>query len=384
MTDTAYRSRWADDDTAETLRSTARRFFEKEGVPNYERWKKQQFVDRDFWRRAGELGLLCISVPEEYGGGGGSFAHDIIVLEEQARSGDLGWGNGVHSGIVAHYILGSGTQAQKRRWLPGMATGELVAAIAMTEPGAGSDLAGVRTTARRDGGCWVIDGAKTFITNGATCDLLVVVAKTDPSAGARGISLIVVETEGCAGFERGRILEKMGQHTADTSELFFDSVRVPAENLLGEENRGFGVLMQNLPQERLLIGAGAVVCAERAVELATSYVKDRQVFGGPLLNQQNARFQLAECATLARVGRVFIDDCIERHLAGGLDNVSAAMSKWWLSDMQNQVIDKCLQLFGGYGYMREYPIARMWADARPQRIYGGSNEIMKEIIARSL
>jgi acyl-CoA dehydrogenase len=378
-----YLSSWRSDEL-DLLRDTARAFFAAEAVPHMERWARQRHVDRGFWAKAGEVGLLCCSIPERYGGAGAGFGADLVVFEEQARIGELGWGNMVHSGIVAHYLLAYGTEEQKRRWLPGMASGELVGAIAMTEPGTGSDLKRVATRAVRDGDGYVVSGAKTFITNGSTADLVIVVCSTDPAAGHRGISLLVVDTRDCAGFRRGRVLDKVGQHSADTCELFFDQVRVPAANLLGEEGSGFSYLMRQLPQERLIIAVAAATATEAAVAETVAYTKQRTAFGAPLIELQNTRFELAECATLAHAGRVFADSCVDRHLRGGLDAATAAMAKWWLTDVQCQVIDRCLQLFGGYGYMREYPIARMYADARAQRIYGGTNEIMKELIARSL
>jgi acyl-CoA dehydrogenase len=379
-----YRSSWKDDEI-QALGEVADKFVAAELTAKRDQWESQHYVDPQVWRRAGQIGLLCCSIPEQYGGGGGTFAHDLAVFESQARAGDHAWGNGVHSGIVAHYLLAYGTEEQRRRWLPRLASGELIAAVAMTEPGAGSDLKNVSTRARRDGGEYVIDGAKTFITNGHTAGLIVVVAKTDPDAGAKGISLLVVETEDCPGFVRGRILDKVGQHGADTSELFFDGVRVPAANLLGEaEGRGFAQLMTQLAQERLIIGVSAVAGMEAAVEQTVDYVHQRQAFGQTLFDFQNTKFTLAECATTAHVGRVFVDSCIQRHLDGGLDATTAAMAKWWLTEQQVTVVDRCVQLYGGYGYMREYPIARMYADARVQKIYGGANEIMKDLVARSL
>jgi acyl-CoA dehydrogenase len=324
-------------------------------------------------------------MPEAYGGGGGSFAHEAVVAAEQARAMVYGFSNNVHSAILAHYILNYGTEAQKRRWLPKMATGELVGAIAMSEPGAGSDLKSVRTTAVWQGGEYVVDGSKTFITNGLHADLICVVAKTDAQAGAKGVSLIMVETRGLPGFRRGRLLEKLGQKSLDTAELFFDGVRVPEDNLLGgAEGRGFSQLMQQLPRERLLIAVGAVASMRRAIDETVAYVRTRQVFGQALIDMQNTRFKLAECETVATIAARFVDDCIARQLDGTLDLSTAAMAKWWATQMNCQVIDECLQLHGGYGYMLEYPIARMYADARVGRIYGGSNEIMKEIIARGL
>lgn len=347
-------------------------------------WAEQRHVDREFWKQAGELGLLCASIPEEYGGGGGTFVHHAAIQWAYSQTGDRAWGNSVHSGIVAHYLLDYGTEQQRQRWLPGMATGELVAAIGMTEPSAGSDLKAIRTTARRDGDEYVINGSKTFITNGSSADLIVVAAKTDPDAGAKGISLIVVETGDADGFTVGRVLSKIGQHGADTSELFCDDVRVPAANVLGGEGAGFSMMMSQLPQERLIIGITAVGAMELALDLTRQHVKDREAFGQRLIDMQNTRFELAEAATLTKVAGVFLDDCMATHLREGLDTPTAAMCKWWLTDVQCQVIDQCLQLFGGYGYMTEYPIARLYADARAQRIYGGANEIQKELIARSL
>lgn len=378
-----YESPWMTDEL-KLLRETARGFFVREGLPNVARWEQQKGVDRDFWLKAGDLGLLCPTVPEEYGGSGGNILHHIVITEEQARTIDKGWGNGVHSGVVADYLLSYGSDLQKKRWLPGMVSGSTIAAIAMTEPSAGSDVQAIRTTAVRDGDEYVINGSKTFITNGGSADLILVAVKTDPAARGKGISLIVVETAGCPGFERGRVLEKIGQHAADTSELSFTDVRVPVTNRLGDEGAGFKMLMQQLPQERLFIGVGAVVPIELAVERTVEYAKDRELFGGPLYDLQNTRFELAECATIARIARTFIDHCIALHLAGELDSATSSMAKLWLTDMQFQVVDRCLQLFGGYGYMKEYPIARMFTDARVQRIYGGSNEVMKEVIARSL
>jgi acyl-CoA dehydrogenase len=379
---TGYTSPWETDELA-LLRDTAREFFTREGMPQLEKWERQRHVDRAFWLRAGELGLLCPMVPEEYGGPGGTFLHHLAITEAQGWTIDKGWGNSVHSGIVADYVLAYGCEEQKRRWLPKMVTGEVVTAIAMSEPSAGSDLKAIRTRAVRDGDHYVIDGAKTFITNGGTADLVIVAARTDPAAGAKGISLLLVDAT-TPGFRRGRILDKIGQHAADTSELFFDGVRVPAANLLGTEGGGFRMLMTQLPQERLFIGLGGIVAAEVALHHTVRYTKDRQAFGAPLFDMQNTRFELAECATLARVGRTFFDDCVLRHARRELDAATASMAKYWLTDLQCQVIDRCLQLHGGYGYMREYPIARMYADARAQRIYGGANEVMKELIARSL
>ncbi len=383
-TTSTYTSPWRDSETA-ALGDLGEKFFARELVSHRDRFEAQHHVDRAVWEKAGELGLLCCSIPEQYGCGGGTFAHDLAVLEAQGRALGTGFGNGVHSGIVAHYLLAYGTEDQRRCWLPKMAAGKSIAAIAMTEPGAGSDLKAVTTTAVRDGDHYLLNGSKTFVTNGSMADIVVVVAKTDPAAGAKGVSLLVVETENCPGFVRGRILDKIGQHAADTSELAFDNVRVPVANLLGgEEGRGFGQLMAQLPQERLTIGVSAVAAMERAVAETIDYAKSRSVFGKTVFDFQNSKFVLAECQTIAHVSRVFLDSCILRHLRGELDTTTAAMAKWWLTEQQCVVIDRCLQLFGGYGYMREYPIARMYADARVQKIYGGSNEIMKDIIARNL
>ncbi|MFC5521964.1 acyl-CoA dehydrogenase family protein [Polaromonas jejuensis] len=369
----------------EMLRDTARRFFENECVPHEQRWTEQHHADRGIWTKAGQAGLLCASIPEEYGGGGGSFLHEAVICEEQSAALVAAFSNNVHSGIVAHYILAYGSEAQKRRWLPRMATGELVAAIAMSEPGAGTDLQRIKTSARRDGDTYVINGSKTFITNGYHANLIVVAVKTNAEAGAKGVSLVVLETDGLPGFRRGRILEKLGQKTLDTVELFFDEVRVPVDHLLGgEEGRGFVQLMQQLPQERLLIAVGAVATMHRAIADTTAYVRQRQIFGQPLMAMQNTRFKLAECQTQATVARSFVDDCIQRLLRGELDVPTAAMAKWWTTQTNCQIIDECLQLHGGYGYMTEYPIARMYADVRVSKIYGGANEVMKEIIARSM
>ena len=375
---------WMDADL-EQLRDTARRFYERECVPNEKRWTEQQHADRDIWRKAGAAGLLCAGIPEEYGGGGGDFRHEAVICEEQASAMVNAFSNNVHSGIVAHYLLAYGSEAQKQRWLPRMATGELVAAIALSEPGIGSDLQRMKTHALRDGDHYVVSGSKTFITNGLHANLICLAVKTDPAAGAKGVSLLMLETEGSAGFRRGKLLEKLGQKTQDTAELFFDEVRVPVEHLLGdEEGKGFGQLMQQLPQERLIIAVGAVATMHRARDETTRYVRERQVFGQPLMSMQNTRFKLAECVTQATVARSFVDDCIGRLLRGELDATTAAMAKWWTTDTNVRIVDECLQFFGGYGYMTEYPIARLYADVRVSKIYGGTNEVMKEIIARSV
>jgi alkylation response protein AidB-like acyl-CoA dehydrogenase len=383
VTTTGYRSAWADDDVV-ALKDMATKFFETEALPHRERWAAQKCVDRDFWYKAGKLGLLCTSMPEEYGGGGGTVAHDFAVMEAQAACGESGFGNQVHSGLVAHYILTYGTEEQKKRWLPGMASGALVGAIAMTEPGGGSDLKALRTSAIRDGDHYRLNGAKTFTSNGSSADVIVLVVKTDPAAGTKGVSLIVLETADAPGFRVGRVLEKVGMKAQDTAELFFDDVRVPAGNLLGEEGAGYGYAMRQLAHERLVVAVWGVAVLERAVEETVRYTKDRTAFGSALFDMQNTRFELAECATIARIARVFVDDCVERHLRGELDATTASMAKAWVSDMQVSVIDRCVQLFGGYGYMLEYPIARMFVDSRAQKIYAGANEVMKELIARSL
>ncbi|MET7749152.1 acyl-CoA dehydrogenase family protein [Micromonospora sp. NPDC005367] len=368
------------------LADLARAFFTREVLPHTERLLAQGHPDRVHYRRAGELGLLGLSVPGQYGGGGGDFTHEAVLLQEQTYAGEASLGLAVHSGIVTGYVVAYGSEEQKRRWLPGLCSGELVGAIAMTEPDGGSDLQALRTRAVRDGDDYLVTGAKTFISNGGLADLVIVATKTDPEQRAAGVSLLVCEVGGDPeGFRRGRLLSKIGLKANDTAELFFDGLRVPAANLLGDaEGLGFVQLMQQLPQERLVIGVGAVAAMERAVELTVAYAKERTAFGKPLLGHQNTRMVLAECATRTRASRVFLDDCISRHAQGELDVATAAMAKYWLTDGQCEVVDRCLQLFGGYGYTTEYPIARMYADARAQRIYGGTNEIMKELIARAL
>ncbi|PPK61603.1 acyl-CoA dehydrogenase family protein [Actinokineospora auranticolor] len=379
----AQRPVWMDEDL-DAFRDLARTFCAKELTPNIERWIENKQVDRELWRKAGEVGLLCLSIPEEYGGGGGTFAHEVVLLEEQARAGDSGWGVSLHNGIVAHYVLAYGTEEQKHAWLPKLASGEWVGAIAMTEPGAGSDLQAIKTRAVRDGDEYVVTGTKTFITNGGQCDFVVVVAKTDPTKGAEGTSLVIVEADR-PGFRHGRVLDKIGQKSQDTAELFFDDVRVPATNLLGTaEGQGFIQLMNQLPQERLIIGVSSVVAMELALAETLRYTKERQAFGRPVYHFQNTKFTLAEVATETHIARLFLDDCVAKHLRGELDIPTVAMLKWWTSDRAMKAIDECLQLHGGYGYMTEYPIARIYTDQRVQRIYGGTNEIMKEIISRSL
>ena len=365
------------------FREQTRRFVEREIMPNHAKWEEEGQIDRDAWRKAGALGLLCASMPAEYGGGGGDRLYSVVVMEELARAGATGPGFGLHSEIVAPYILRYGSEEQKRRYLPRMAKGEIIGAIAMTEPGAGSDLQGVRTTARRDGDHLVLNGAKTFITNGFMSDLVIVVAKTDPAAGAKGTSLVLVEAA-TPGFRKGRNLEKLGLKAQDTAELFFDDVRVPATSLLGGEGQGFGYLMQELAWERLQVAVIAAAAIEGALDWTLAYTRERQAFGRPIADFQNTRFKLAEAKTQAEVCRVFVDRCLALMLEGRLDAATAAMAKLWSTDLQCRLIDECLQLHGGYGYMWEFPIARAWADARVQRIYAGTNEIMKEVIGRAL
>ena len=375
-------SAWMTDETR-IFRKTVRQFVEKDLAANEGRWSKQGHADAEAWLKAGQTGLLLPDVPECYGGGGGTFAHEAVVVEELARAG-MHIGFGIQS-IVGHYILAYGSDEQRRRWLPRLAAGELIAAIAMTEPNAGSDLQATKTTARKDGGVYVVNGSKTFITNGAQAGLVCLAVRTDPRPTPRALSLLIIETEDLPGFRTGHPLEKIGRHTQSTCELFFDDVRVPAANLLGaSEGRGMLQMMDQLPYERLSIALSAVAASERAVELTADYVKARQVFGKPLLEMQNTRFKLAECKTECQVGRVFVDNCIERFIAGDLDAVTAAMAKLWLTESQCRIIDDCVQLHGGYGYMQEYPISRMWVDARVQRIYAGSNEIMKEVVGSSI
>jgi len=375
---------WMDPEL-QMLRDSARRFFETECVPHQEAWASQKHVDREIWRRAGQLGLLCAGIPENYGGGGGTMLHEAVICEEQSRALVNSFSINVHSGIVAHYLLAYGSEEQKQRWLPLMASGEMVAAIAMTEPGAGTDLQRIKTSAVLEGDHYRINGAKTFITNGFHADLVCVAVKTDPAAGAKGVSLVMIETAGLQGFRRGRLLDKIGQRGQDTVELFFDDMQVPVANLLGgEEGRGFTQLMQQLPRERLLLSIGSAATMQRAVDETLAYVRDRQIFGDSLLKLQNTRFKLAECQTHASIARAFIDDCIARQARGEFDIPTAAMAKWWITETTCKVIDECLQLHGGYGYMNEYPIARMFADARVGRIYGGANEVMKEIVIRSM
>ena len=367
----------------EIFRGTVRRFVDNEIAPFHAEWEKNGKISREAWTKAGKLGLLCASVPEEYGGGGVDRTFSVILMEELARAGASGPGFGLHSEIVAPYINRYGSPEQKEKYLPKMAKGEIIGAIAMTEPGAGSDLQAVRTTAIKDGNELVINGSKTFITNGAMADVIIVVCKTDPEAGARGTSLVLVEAD-TEGFRKGRNLEKIGMKAQDTSELFFNEARVPMTNMLGEEGQGFVYLMQELAWERLQVSVSAVASMEAALEWTIDYAKERMAFGEPIINLQNTQFKLAEAKTEVTVARTFVDKLISLMLEDKLDAETAAMAKWWTSDLQNKVIDECLQLHGGYGYMWEFPIARAWADARVQRIYAGSNEIMKVIIGRGL
>ena len=378
------RPAWMSEDVV-LLEETARRFISAEYGPHLEKWHEDHFYPREVWTKAGAAGLLCASMPEEYGGAGGTFAHEAVIDRQCSLAGFDAFGAPLHSGIVAPYILHYGTEEQKKRWLPKLATGELVGAIAMSEPGTGSDLQGVRTTALRSGNGYVLNGSKTFITNGQHANLIIVVAKTDPKQGAKGVSLMVVETADASGFRRGRKLKKLGLDSADTSELFFEEVALPAESLLGtEEGQGFYQLMKELPQERLIVSVNAVAMMERALALTIDYVKQRDAFGKKVIDFQNTQFVLAECKSEATVARVFLDHCIERHVKGELDTVTASMAKYWHTDLVGKIVDRCLQLFGGYGYMDEYPISRMYRDARVMRIYAGTNEIMKLLIARSL
>ena len=371
----------------ESFRDSFRRFADKEIAPHHEEWEEQGYVDREVWRKAGANGFLCMTMPEEFGGAGADKLYSVVQMEELARGNYTGIGFGLHSEIVAPYILHYGTAQQKALYLPKLASGEMVGAIAMSEPAAGSDLQGVKTTALRQAdGSYLLNGSKTFITNGWHADLVIVVAKTDPQAGAKGTSLLLVEN-GMKGFQKGKRLKKLGLKAQDTSELFFDNVRVPAENLLGGaafENRGFVCLMEQLPWERMQIAVSAVASAQAAIDWTLAYTKDRKVFGQSVAAFQNTRYKLAELQTEVQIGRVFVDKCLELVCADKLDTATASMAKYWTTDLQCKVLDECVQLHGGYGYMWEYPVTRAYADARVQRIYGGTNEIMKEVISRAM
>ena len=368
----------------ELFRDNVRRFFRTELEPRVEEWENAGIVPRKFWRDAGELGLLCCGIPEEYGGPGADFKYNMICSEEIGYAiGGGSCGFSLQSDITAYYILNHASEELKLRWLPGMVSGEVISAIAMTEPGAGSDLQAIRTTAIRDGDEYILNGQKTFITNGQHADLCIVVCKTDPELGSKGISLLIVET-GLAGYEKGRNLDKIGQKAADTSELFFSDVRVPAENLLGEEGEGFKYLMDELPRERLTVAFRAWAEAQKAYDLTVEYTKEREAFGKSIFAQQNTAFKLADVATDLAVGWAYLDQCLERILDGALTAKEAAMAKLWTTEKEAGIVDTCLQFFGGYGYMREYPISRIYTDARVRRIYGGSSEIMKLLISRSL
>jgi acyl-CoA dehydrogenase len=378
-----YVSSWMDEDLT-IFRDAVARFVDAEMVPHDEQWRKQQHVGKEIWRKAGEMGLLCTDISADYGGVGGDFRHEAILYEETARRGITGFGQGVHS-ICAHYLINHGTEDQKRRFLPKMASGELIGAIGMSEPGAGSDLQALKTRAVRDGDAYVINGSKIFITNGFLTGLIALVVKTTPGQGAKGTSILMVETANLKGFRVGRILDKMGMKSQDTAELFFEDVRVPAQNLLGgSEGQGFYQLMSDLPYERALIAVSGVGAMEGALAETLRYVKDRKAFGKSIAEFQNTKFKLAELATKTHIARVFVDDVIAKVTNGTLDTVTASMAKYWVSDTQQEVLDECVQLHGGYGYMNEYLVCRMFADARVQRIYGGTNEIMKELISRAL
>lgn len=368
------------------FQETADRFLDEHASSaDTARWRTDGVVNKETWLKAGSAGLLGLSIPEIYGGAGADFRYEAVLIERLGVKHALNFALPLHNAVVAPYIVQYGSEEQKQRWLPGAVTGETILAVAMTEPTAGSDLQGMKTTARRDGNHYVINGQKTFISNGLLSSLIIVAAKTDGSAGAKGISLFVVETEKTDGFSRGRVLDKLGQEGRDTSELFFSDMRVPADNLLGGvEGRGFTMLMEKLPQERLVIAWQAMGMIEAALDVTLAYVRERRAFGRAVIDFQNTQFKLAECKTQATIAKVFLYHCTERLLAGTLDAATASMAKYWITEAQAKIIDECLQLFGGYGYMLEYPIAEMYKDARGYRIYGGTNEIMKLLIARSL
>lgn len=375
---------WYQEEDINMFRDAVYKFYANEMAPHSEEFRKNKKVDRKFWNQAGEYGLLNCAIPEEYGGGGGDYRHEMIIMEELERAEVDGFGLSLHNAIVAPYILHYGTEEQKQKWLPRMASGELVGAICMSEPGTGSDLQNVRTNAKKDGNGWIINGSKTFITNGGTANLLIIVADTG-GEGKHSKSLFVVETDDLDGFRRGRILDKVGMEAQDTAELFFDDMKVPADALLGEDTgHGFIQLMTELPQERLNIAVQGVAAMEKALRHTIEYVKDRKAFGQRIIDFQNTQFELAELKTIVTVCKVFTYDCAEKHLRGELDTVTASMAKYWVTDRECEVMDRCLQLYGGYGFMNEYMIGRQWRASRVQRIYGGTNEIMKLVIARSL
>ncbi len=375
---------WYDEEDINMFRDAVYKFYSNEMAPHSEEFRKNKKVDRKFWNQAGKYGLLNCAIPEEYGGGGGDYRHEMIIMEELERAEVDGFGLSLHNAIVAPYILHYGTEEQKQKWLPRMASGELVGAICMSEPGTGSDLQNIRTNAKPDGNGWIINGSKTFITNGGTANLLIIVADTGGES-KHSKSLFVVETDELEGFRRGRILDKVGIEAQDTAELFFDDMQVPADALLGEETgQGFIQLMTELPQERLNIAVQGVAAMEKALRHTIDYVKDRRAFGKRIIDFQNSQFELAELKTIVTICKVFTYDCAEKHLRGELDTVTASMAKYWITDRECEVMDRCLQLYGGYGFMNEYMIGRQWRASRVQRIYGGTNEIMKLVIARSL
>ncbi|WP_017932708.1 acyl-CoA dehydrogenase family protein [Robiginitomaculum antarcticum] len=375
---------WYDEEDINIFREAVYGFYDREMAPHSESFRKNKKVDRKFWNMAGDMGLLNCAIPAEYGGGDGDYRHEMIIMEELVKANVDGFGLSLHNAIVAPYILHYGTEEQKQKWLPRMASGEFVGAIAMSEPGTGSDLQNVKTSAKKDGNGWLINGSKTFITNGGTANLIIIVADTG-GEGKFSKSLFVVETDQLEGFRRGRILDKVGMDAQDTAELFFDDMKVPADALLGPEpGQGFIQLMQELPQERLNIAVQGVAQMEAALELTIEYCKERKAFGKPIIAFQNTQFELAECKTITQIAKTFVYDCAEKHLRGELDTVTASMAKYWVTDKECEVIDRCLQLHGGYGFMNEYRIGRMYRDSRVQKIYGGTNEIMKVVIGRSL